>query len=880
MRTLSRLRHFRRSFAPATILAVVAVAPVAFAQVKGTHVPVFAAPVTGGGATAGAGAAAGAGGAAAPTSAPVTPPMGGAGATNGAGASGGTGGSATGGATGKPATTTTPALGAGGKAAGDTGSLPQFESGVEFEPRNPNYKVAFSLEDADLPELVRVIGQLTGKRFIFGGKVRAIKASVYSPQKVTVAEAYQAFLSILETNGLTVVPHGRFLKIIETGGIASQTTPTYDPGESAPAEDRYVTRLHRLAHGSADDVANVLGHFKSKDGDITVYSPGNLLIITDTGSNIRRMMQIVEEVDVGASGDQMWIEPIHYASAADVASRLNDLFDLKGGGGAADAKGKPGAAPAGGADHVAKVVADERSNSVIIVASERAYLRMLEFIKRIDVPQSGEGEIHVLPLQHADAVELTKTLNDIIQGAGAAAQGGAAPAGGKGGAGAPQQVFEGGIKISADKATNSIVITSSLRDYASLRAVVDRLDQARRQVFIEAVIMDLSINRTDVLGVNFHAGALQDGSLIYGGLNPLSTILTPNPADLQGLALGVRGPGISGTENILGTGLSIPAFGVTLSALTTTGDADVLSTPHILATDNIKATISVGENVPRQTNIGGLPSTGGAPGTTGTAGVPGFGFGFGASPSFQDVGTKIEITPHLNESNEVRLELNEEISEAREAQGTLGVVPITKRTANTTLVVKDQQTVVIGGLMRNRITHSQQKIPVLGDIPVLGALFRKSTDVTQKTNLILVLTPYIIREQNDLRTIFERKMQERQEFLDRYFVFSDQVEYQPPKDYSRTTGLMEEIRASYRALAEQEKLDELTKPKDVKTHSPGDPIELPVGPRMGTSATGAAAGAGTTGAASGTTGPAAPNTAPPANINVSPQIRGVDRIER
>ena len=197
------------------------------------------------------------------------------------------------------------------------GRSPQFEPGVEFEPKSPNYRVAFSLEDADLAEIVRVIGQLTGKRFIFGGKIRNIKATVYSPQKVTVAEAYQAFLSILETNGLTVIPHGRFLKIVETGGIATQVTPTYVAGQGAPAEDRYVTRIQRLGHVSADEVAAVLAHFKTKDGDITVYAPGNLLIITDTGSNIRRMMQIVEDVDVGSAGDQIWIEPIHYASASD-----------------------------------------------------------------------------------------------------------------------------------------------------------------------------------------------------------------------------------------------------------------------------------------------------------------------------------------------------------------------------------------------------------------------------------------------------------------------------------------------------------------------------------------------------------------------------------
>ena len=192
----------------------------------------------------------------------------------------------------------------------DTTGLPQFPEEVEFQPRPGGYRVAFSLEDASLAELVRVISQLTGRRFIFGGKVRDIKATVYSPQKVTVAEAYKAFLSILETNGLTVVPQGRFLKIIETPGVVSNTTPIYGVGQPVPAEDRYVTRLYRLQHVDADEVGKLLAKFKSKEADVTVYAPGNLLIITDTASNIRRHMRLIEEVDVGGASDQIWVEKI------------------------------------------------------------------------------------------------------------------------------------------------------------------------------------------------------------------------------------------------------------------------------------------------------------------------------------------------------------------------------------------------------------------------------------------------------------------------------------------------------------------------------------------------------------------------------------------
>jgi general secretion pathway protein D len=474
----------------------------------------------------------------------------------------------------------------------------------------------------------------------------------------------------------------------------------------------------------------------------------------------------------------------------------------------------------------------------------------------------------VLPLQHADAVELVKTLNDIV-GTGGGAGGGAKP----GGAPAVNtSVFEGTIRLSADKSTNSIVVTSSLRDYGSLRAVVDRLDQARRQVFIDAVIMDLAVSRTDSFGMRFHGGSafgLQSANdtLLFGGLDMGKTI-SLDPSVLQGAALGIRGPGIEGSQNLIpGLGLSIPAFGATLTALTTTSDTDVLSTPHILATDNIPAEISIGENVPIQQNVGlgSLSSLAGAAGSGAAGALSSLsalgGLGGGGTAARADVGTKIKIIPHLNESNEARLEITEEISEARKPEGVSQVVPITRRTANTTLTVKDQQTVVIGGLMRNRVAHGTTKIPLLGDIPLLGALFRQTTTEMQKTNLVLILTPYIIRDQSDLRRVFERKMQERQEFLDRYFVFNESQKYVPPTDYSRTNGLLEEIRQAYASVDEKKRLEEITKPKELRGHPPQTPLEMPAG-------------------ASRAKGGAGGESGKPANLNLAAPPKSVERVEK
>ena len=722
---------------------------------------------------------------------------------------------------------------------------------MPYKPLAGGHLVKFNLQDADLAELVNHISGLTGKRFIYGAKVRSIKATVVSPEPVTLEEAYQAFLSILDANGMTVVPHGRFLKIIDSGGVVTQPTPVLARGEPVPDSDRFVTRLYRLEHVSSDEAMALLGKFKSKDGDISVYGPGKLLIITDTASQVRRLIRIVEEIDVGGSGQHMWIEPVHNGTAQELAKRVNELFDLGtgggGGGGAPPAGGAPGSpGGAGRANGLNKVIADEQTNSLIVVGTEDSYLRLLEVLKRLDSQSTETGKIHVLPLQHAIAEEMSQTLNQMLGGAGATggSRGGAAPPPGGGPpGGAAAGTFEGELRVTADKSTNSLIITSSNRDYATMRLVVDKLDHARRQVFIEAVIMDLSISDSTQLGVSFHGGDVlgaQQDTLLLGGFNAGKSIGFPaDPSLLQGFAAGIRGPALPNTTNILGTGLSVPEFGVVLNAVASSGRSNILATPHIIATDNVAAEISIGENIPLQTNVGGgvsaLSGLAGGAAAGGAASLLGGlgGLGGFAAPR-QDVGNKIKVTPHINESNQVRLEIDQESSAPGATSGTLGAVSITKRTANTTVVVQDQQTVVIGGLMSDSYTTTRTKVPVLGDLPLLGALFRSSDVEKSKKNLLLVLTPHVIRDQEDLRKIFERKIQERQEFLDRYLVFSGE-DWKPPHDWSRTNGLVEDIRKAFAEIAEQERLEAESKPREAPPREPSDPIELPGDVQRGSS---------------------------------------------
>ena len=835
-------RRFGRSLSASlavSALALLAAAPQAIAQPAPPRGgPVIKTPATGTTPprpTIGGGAGAKAGGAAG----------GAAGGSNAPGGAGKAGGGATGGAAGAPA-----APGAAGAPVDDPmANVKQGIKEIEFRPKNAGALVSFNLDDADLPELVKAISNITGRRFIYGGKLRQIKATVYSPEKVTVGEAYSAFLSILETNGMTLIPHGRFMKIVETPGVVTQTTPVVGTATPVPYEDRYVTRLYRVANVDANEVSTMLQKFKSKDGDITVYPPGNLLVITDTGSNIQRMLRIVEEVDVGGAGDQLWVEPIHYASAEEVANKLNEILDLKGGG----AGGKAGAA--GGGKGGARIIPDNRTNSLIVTSTSPDYARLLELIKRIDVPQSGEGEVHVLPLQHAGCKELSGTLNSILGSSGGAGGGGGTRGGARASAppvvGSTDDIFEGQVKVTCDEASNKLVITSSRRDYAQLRNVIDELDMARRQVFIEAVIMDVSVKRTLNLGIGYHAGAPVGEGLLFGGNNPKQSLLGL-PANMEALALGLRGPDVTVASDLVG--VSIPAFGVVLHALAEDGDANILATPHILATDNIPAEISVGENIPLQTNAGGLGNlaslAGAGAGGLGNmagllGGLGGLGGGFGAPR--QDVGTRIKVTPHVNDSDQVRLELVEEISnQGASLGGDLGAISIEKRTASTTLIVRDQQTVVIGGLVRDAVTNAEKKIPILGDIPVLGALFRQTVKTTSKSNLLLILTPYVIRDQDDLRIIFERKMQERQEFLDRYFVFDERRGWEPPVDYGRSNGLVEDIRQSILQQDERARLEEEARPKKPLTHEMGEPIALPT---LAGKASGSAVGGGAVGTA-------------------------------
>lgn len=666
-------------------------------------------------------------------------------------------------------------------------------------PKAPSDRVALQLEEADLSELVRVIGEMTGKKFVIASpKLAKTKASVYAPQKVTVAEAYQAFLAVLAANGLTVVPQAGFLKIVESQDVARQLTPIEKGALSA--DERYVTRIHRLSHLSAEEVStNVLSKLSTKDASIVPYPAGNLLIITETSANLRRMLEVLDAIDSAGEEDKLYLQPLRYVPSAQVEKQLNAIFGLA----AAEKKtpGADGAQHAGGPLHVARIVALDRPNALVIVSTRSSYERILKLLEPIDIAPSNEAQVRVVMLQHADAKKIVGPINEAIGGsggAGAAIGGGngARAAGGGGPIAATTPVLEGSAKVSADETTNSLIVTATPRDFGPIKAVIDALDRPKRQVYIEAVVLDIAIERGNDLNASWHGGfptgaVAGDGEQTnYGGFRALNSI-TPSSNELQAFALGVRGPEIPFLKNVPGLS-TIPSFGAFLSAIAISKQADIVSTPHILASDNTVAEIkvqlqtSLQPNAPQTSIIPGIPTT------------PGQNLNVGSTVAnnFRGIGPRIKVTPHLNDSDQVRLDVDELISDIQttpDKGDTFGTISYVERTATTTLTVRDGQTVVIGGLVRNRMSRSETKVPILGDIPLFGLLFRSRAERLEKSNLVLVLTPYIVRDQTDLRRIFERKMQERQELIDRETVFAGK-EWAAPKDWSRTHGLIAEIR--------------------------------------------------------------------------------------
>ncbi len=720
-----------------------------------------------------------------------------------------------------------------------------FEKEIKCRPLPRGARVTLDFEDAPIESIIKLVSCWTTRNFMLATSRRGAKVTILSPQPVTVGEAWRAFLSALEVNGMTVTQRGPFWHIVDSNQARARGARILGNKAGVPNDDQIVTRLVRLEHVDIQEVEQLLTKFKSQGGDIFSYKPTNTLIITDTGSAIRRMMELVKEVDIPLGNEKIWMRPVQHMAASELVERINAVFGEGKGGGSAPARGAargargaPAAGPTGGGSDItkvsiSKVIADERTNQIILITTRSNYLKVDRLIRKLDVPIPGEGAIHIHPLENADAEDLAQTLQSLAGGGGGGAakgaRGGAARGGAKGGGGGSAALFEGDVKITAHKATNSLVIEASLKDYLSLQKVIAQLDSRRKQVYVEAVIMEISTTKNANMQIAGSAGTVFDiggdqvplllglGGLGMGGVD-ISQL------NSGGLAAGMQGPlvqvntGNTGSSVTSGVTLSIPAFGFLIQAIQNNSDVNVLSTPHILTLNNEEAEIQVGRKVPyRQANLGGglgglagLGGLGGAAGALGSLGglggaLGGLGGGLGSMIQFIDVDLTLKITPQINESDFIKLKIDQQIDEIEAMDPNLG--PTTsKRKVTNTVVVRDQQPLVIGGLITDRETTGVAKIPILGDLPLIGMLFRKTTKQKEKKNLLLVVVPHIIKDPSDIRRIHDEKMDQMRNFADE--LATRRKEYEGDIDFRKKRGLLQHIHEAVESAREERKLQE------------------------------------------------------------------------
>ncbi len=617
---------------------------------------------------------------------------------------------------------------------------------------NPDL-VTLNFVNADIEGVVKVVSEITGKNFLLDPRVKGT-INIVSAKPVQRGFVYDVFLSALRLQGFAAVEDHGIVKIVPETDAKLHPGPTFGPSDTArPAGDRIETRVFTLKYESATQMVPILRPLIAPNNTIVAYQNSNTLVITDYANNILRLEKIIDSIDQ-PGGSEPIVIPLQYASAVDVAATVNRLFSDM-------AQAQAGAAATEPTQRFT-VVADARSNSLLARAGDASRLaRMRKFVALLDSPTNAGGNIHVVYLKNAEAVKLAETLRGIYQGdagtapvqrtalstpaalgASSAPQTSPSPLQ-SGGAPAPlganqyqsaSASSQSGI-IQADAATNSIIITAPDAIYNNMRAALDKLDVRRAQVFVEALIAEVSAKKAAEFGIQWQdlSGLGKSTAQPFGGTNFGTTGqniigIAQNPASAgTGLNIGI----VKGQVNIPGIG-QILNLGVLARALETDANANILSTPTLLTLDNEEASIVIGQNVPFITGQYAL---------SGAATTP---------TPFQtierrDVGLTLQVKPQISEGGTVRLQIYQEVSSIEDQSNPAGVIT-NKRAVGSTVLVDDGQIVVIGGLIQDTVNDGVQKVPVLGDIPLLGALFRYKTRTHVKTNLMIFLRPTLVRD--------------------------------------------------------------------------------------------------------------------------------------
>jgi len=597
------------------------------------------------------------------------------------------------------------------------------------------------------------------------------------------------FESVLKVKGFTVIKGpADVMQIIPVREAKESNIQTIRDARPSENRDHFVTRLIPLLYIDAQAITNTIKPLVSKDASMVAYAPTNTIILTDTATNIRRLLTILEAIDVETFREELAVIKIEHADASTLGQQISEIYEAevtsasKSSTAASRARSarrnRASAAtttvqPQASRGRV-RIITDERTNTLLILAARGKLEDIRELIRSLDVPVIGGGRIHVYYLKHADAEELAQTLNGLLSGTGRSSGRGGA---GATGAGAQPQALRAtvsalaeGITLNADPATNSLVIQASKEAYATLLEVIERLDIERPQVLVEALIMEVNVTGGQELGMNTR---LILDSTVKLGIQSATDAATQLASDFQdgesATATAIASPltGISAFgANFLynGGGTTIQAI---LRASASDSDTNIVAAPHILTSDNEEAEIQIGQNIPIITNRINN-ATGNVAGQSTSVAV-----------ERQDVGVILRVTPQISEGDSLRLKIFQEnttvIQDAATGDPNEVGVSLSKRAIENTLVVADGQTVVIGGLLSEEYTDSINKTPFLGDIPLLGWLFKTTTKSLRKVNLLVFLTPHIIRSPAAMERESIRKRRQFEQRLGGDFLTSGEL---------------------------------------------------------------------------------------------------------
>ncbi len=620
----------------------------------------------------------------------------------------------------------------------------------------------FDLPDKDIKDVVTLISKWTGKNFILDSKVRG-KITVLGPAQVSLQEAYQAFLSALEANGLTTVQAGKYIRIIESAEARRAPVKTYT-GDYAPKDDQFITRIIQLKFINADEVQKEFRDLVTRQGKLFAYEPTNSLIITDTGSNIQRIKDILDAMDVKSFETNLQILKIKNNSAKAVSDMLGEIYgDDKSKSGASRSFRKSALERMRGGGVITKIIPDETTNSLLVLANQAGFAQLKLLVERLDVKSANSGRIRVYYCEYAKAEDLASTLGSLSGGGGksrssksSSTSGGTSSTPSTGSSGPVTAELEGGVKITADPSTNALVITASSADYQTIKKVIKKLDIPRLQVYVETAILEISVSDLTKLGSSIAAGAPGRGFAggYIGDSDTLKATVTSG-LPLPGATIPIfLGPSFG--AKAAGQDITVNSFMGLINLLTSTTNTSILSTPQILALDNEKAEFKVLDEIPVQSSFTNTSANG----ATGTV-------------ENKKVGITLKLTPHINAaSNSIRLDIEQKVdtfkanNKVPEALKNYSVAT-TSRETNTAAVVKDGDYIMLGGLMSDQVDESVTKVPLLGDIPVIGWLFKSKSTTVEKKNLVVLMRPKIIRTAVNSADLVRDSLSKRKTFVEK-----------------------------------------------------------------------------------------------------------------